>query len=199
MLFYQPGLLYGGVVEHDCNTQRSVGYYLEALLMLAPFMKMPLKATLRGVTNDPTDPTVRAHASVRSLCNNFTCLFCSGTSYWTHWVELKHMCAEKYVNYVLWLTADAAPVQDLYVLGIGRRCGIEELVSTQCLLSFVLIIDGFLKLFRCRYVNFIQDLIHPPFKSWSEFNTEEWCWHESYVIFLLVVLKGWLQSYWLLL
>lgn len=57
-LFYQPGLLSGGPVEHDCNTQRSIGYYLEALLMLAPFMKNPLKATLRGVTNDPCDPTV---------------------------------------------------------------------------------------------------------------------------------------------
>jgi RNA 3'-terminal phosphate cyclase-like protein len=59
VLFYQPGLLYGGVVEHECNTQRSVGYYLEALLMLAPFMKNPLKAVLKGVTNDPTDPSVR--------------------------------------------------------------------------------------------------------------------------------------------
>ncbi|XP_031711413.1 RNA 3'-terminal phosphate cyclase-like protein [Anarrhichthys ocellatus] len=58
VLFYQPGLLFGGSVEHDCNTQRSVGYYLEALLMLAPFMKTPLKAMLRGITNDPTDPTV---------------------------------------------------------------------------------------------------------------------------------------------
>uniref|UniRef100_A0A672IWN7 RNA 3'-terminal phosphate cyclase-like protein n=3 Tax=Salarias fasciatus TaxID=181472 RepID=A0A672IWN7_SALFA len=58
VLFYQPGLLYGGSVEHDCNPQRSIGYYLEALLMLAPFMKTSLKATLRGVTNDPTDPTV---------------------------------------------------------------------------------------------------------------------------------------------
>ncbi|XP_067429977.1 RNA 3'-terminal phosphate cyclase-like protein [Thunnus thynnus] len=58
VLFYQPGLLYGGSVEHDCNLQRSVGYYLEALLMLAPFMKTTLKATLRGVTNDPNDPTV---------------------------------------------------------------------------------------------------------------------------------------------
>lgn len=58
VLFYQPGLLYGGSIEHDCNPQRSIGYYLEALLMLAPFMKTPLKATLRGVTNDPTDPTV---------------------------------------------------------------------------------------------------------------------------------------------
>lgn len=61
VLFYQPGLLSGGPVEHECNTQRSIGYYLEALLMLAPFMKSPLRATLRGVTNDPCDPTVRKH------------------------------------------------------------------------------------------------------------------------------------------
>ncbi|KAF0031362.1 hypothetical protein F2P81_015917 [Scophthalmus maximus] len=58
VLFYQPGLLNGGSVEHDCNPQRSIGYYLEALLMLAPFMKNSLKATLKGVTNDPVDPTV---------------------------------------------------------------------------------------------------------------------------------------------
>ncbi|XP_056259671.1 RNA 3'-terminal phosphate cyclase-like protein isoform X1 [Seriola aureovittata] len=58
VLFYQPGLLFGGTVEHDCNPQRSIGYYLEALLMLAPFMKNSLKATLRGVTNDSVDPTV---------------------------------------------------------------------------------------------------------------------------------------------
>ncbi|XP_047425944.1 RNA 3'-terminal phosphate cyclase-like protein isoform X2 [Mugil cephalus] len=58
MLFYEPGLLYGGSIEHDCNPQRSIGYYLEALLMLGPFMKMSLQATLRGVTNDPTDPTI---------------------------------------------------------------------------------------------------------------------------------------------
>ncbi|XP_062845168.1 RNA 3'-terminal phosphate cyclase-like protein [Trichomycterus rosablanca] len=57
-LFYQPGLLYGGNVEHECSTQRSVGYYLEALIMLAPFMKKPLKAVLKGVTNDPADPSV---------------------------------------------------------------------------------------------------------------------------------------------
>uniref|UniRef100_A0A671L8N6 MCC regulator of WNT signaling pathway n=1 Tax=Sinocyclocheilus anshuiensis TaxID=1608454 RepID=A0A671L8N6_9TELE len=44
--------------KHECNIQRSVGYYLEALLMLAPFMKTPLRAVLKGVTNDPTDPSV---------------------------------------------------------------------------------------------------------------------------------------------
>ncbi|XP_049751489.1 RNA 3'-terminal phosphate cyclase-like protein isoform X1 [Elephas maximus indicus] len=57
-LYYQPGLLYGGTVEHDCNVLRSIGYYLEALLCLAPFMKHPLRIVLRGVTNDQVDPSV---------------------------------------------------------------------------------------------------------------------------------------------
>uniref|UniRef100_A0A4W3IZU3 RNA terminal phosphate cyclase-like 1 n=1 Tax=Callorhinchus milii TaxID=7868 RepID=A0A4W3IZU3_CALMI len=59
-LYYQPGLLHGGTIEHDCHTQRSIGYYLEALLCLTPFMKKPLKAILRGVTNDQIDPSVDA-------------------------------------------------------------------------------------------------------------------------------------------
>lgn len=49
-------------MEHECNVQRSIGYYLEALIMLAPFMKNSLKAVLKGVTNDPTDPSVSNHA-----------------------------------------------------------------------------------------------------------------------------------------
>ncbi|XP_077004386.1 RNA 3'-terminal phosphate cyclase-like protein isoform X2 [Tamandua tetradactyla] len=57
-LYYQPGLLYGGSVEHDCSVLRSIGYYLESLLCLAPFMKHPLKIVLRGVTNDQIDPSV---------------------------------------------------------------------------------------------------------------------------------------------
>ncbi|NP_001089932.1 uncharacterized protein LOC735001 [Xenopus laevis] len=57
-LYYQPGLLSGGTLEHDCNIQRSIGYYLESLFCLAPFMKLPLKITLRGVTNDQVDPSV---------------------------------------------------------------------------------------------------------------------------------------------
>ncbi|XP_075452959.1 RNA 3'-terminal phosphate cyclase-like protein isoform X1 [Ascaphus truei] len=57
-LYYQPGLLAGGSLEHDCSLQRSIGYYLESLLCLAPFMKNPLKITLRGVTNDQVDPSV---------------------------------------------------------------------------------------------------------------------------------------------
>uniref|UniRef100_H3A6A2 RNA 3'-terminal phosphate cyclase-like protein n=1 Tax=Latimeria chalumnae TaxID=7897 RepID=H3A6A2_LATCH len=57
-LYFQPGLLHGKTVEHDCNPQRAIGYYLEGLLCLAPFMKHPLKAILRGVTNDQVDPSV---------------------------------------------------------------------------------------------------------------------------------------------
>ncbi|XP_028567765.2 RNA 3'-terminal phosphate cyclase-like protein [Podarcis muralis] len=57
-LYYQPGLLYGGSLEHDCSPNRSIGYYLESLLCLAPFMKHPLRIVLRGATNDQVDPTV---------------------------------------------------------------------------------------------------------------------------------------------
>ncbi|XP_071799447.1 RNA 3'-terminal phosphate cyclase-like protein [Asterias amurensis] len=57
-VLYQPGLLSGGTIEHDCNTQRAIGYYLEALIQLAPFMKKPIKAVLRGITNDQVDPSV---------------------------------------------------------------------------------------------------------------------------------------------
>ncbi|NXT63958.1 RCL1 protein, partial [Chaetops frenatus] len=57
-LYYQPGLLHGGSLEHDCSPSRGIGYYLESLLCLAPFMKHPLKIVLRGVTNDQVDPSV---------------------------------------------------------------------------------------------------------------------------------------------
>ncbi|XP_077201054.1 RNA 3'-terminal phosphate cyclase-like protein [Paroedura picta] len=57
-LYYQPGLLYGGSLEHDCSPNRSIGYYLESLLCLAPFMKHSLRIVLRGVTNDQVDPSV---------------------------------------------------------------------------------------------------------------------------------------------
>ena len=58
MLFYKPGLLSGGPVEHECNLQRSIGYYLEAVTLLAPFCKKPIRLNLKGVTNDRYDPMV---------------------------------------------------------------------------------------------------------------------------------------------
>ena len=62
MLFYKPGLLSGGPVEHECNSQRSIGYYLEAVTLLAPFCKKPIRLNLKGVTNDRYDPMVSATA-----------------------------------------------------------------------------------------------------------------------------------------
>lgn len=57
-VFYIPGLLIGGNVDHDCSCQRAIGYYMEGVLPVAPFCKQPLKLTLRGVTNDKTDISV---------------------------------------------------------------------------------------------------------------------------------------------
>ena len=58
ILYYKPGILIGGKVTHDCNMSRSIGYYLEPLIMLAPFMTKPVTITMKGITNGPTDPSV---------------------------------------------------------------------------------------------------------------------------------------------
>lgn len=50
-LFYSPGELIGGRITHDCNASRPVSYYLEVLLALAPFGKLPVEARLRGITH----------------------------------------------------------------------------------------------------------------------------------------------------
>ncbi|KAH8292870.1 hypothetical protein KR044_002184 [Drosophila immigrans] len=57
-VMFSPGLLHGGHVEHDCCVQRGIGYYLDALIALGPFCKMPLKCQLRGVTNSTDSPSV---------------------------------------------------------------------------------------------------------------------------------------------
>ncbi|CAH2002612.1 unnamed protein product [Acanthoscelides obtectus] len=57
-VYFQPGLLFGGTIQHDCSLQRGIGYYLEVLCMLGFFCKEPLHATLRGVTSNNIDPSV---------------------------------------------------------------------------------------------------------------------------------------------
>lgn len=63
---FKPGLLYGGELKHHCHLKRSIGYYLEALLPLAPFCKQPVVANLHGITNDQIDPSIDAlrHSSL---------------------------------------------------------------------------------------------------------------------------------------
>lgn len=51
-LYYNPGLLYGGEFEHDCNIQRGIGYYLEGIMILAPFCKNTVNVKLKGITNN---------------------------------------------------------------------------------------------------------------------------------------------------
>ena len=56
-LTYNPGLLIGGKIEHDCDPERGIGYYLEPLMQVAPFCKNPLNVVLRGITNNDIDPS----------------------------------------------------------------------------------------------------------------------------------------------
>ena len=57
-ILLKPGIIAGGHIVHDCPLSRSVGYYLEPIIMLAPFAKKPLQLTLRGITTDDNDLSV---------------------------------------------------------------------------------------------------------------------------------------------
>ncbi|KAF8308556.1 18S rRNA biogenesis protein [Clavulina sp. PMI_390] len=54
----KPGVITGGPVTHDCPLSRSVGYFLEPMMLLAPFSKRPILLTLRGVTSNDEDLSV---------------------------------------------------------------------------------------------------------------------------------------------
>ncbi|KAG6396020.1 hypothetical protein SASPL_142158 [Salvia splendens] len=56
---YKPGIVMGGRhLVHDCGTLRSIGYFLEPLIVLGLFGKKPLTIKLKGITNDSKDPSV---------------------------------------------------------------------------------------------------------------------------------------------
>jgi RNA 3'-terminal phosphate cyclase-like protein len=57
-IFVKPGIIAGGLVTHECPTSRSIGYFLEPTVMLAPFSKKPLSLTLRGITSDDNDLSI---------------------------------------------------------------------------------------------------------------------------------------------
>uniref|UniRef100_A0A7S1IWZ8 RNA 3'-terminal-phosphate cyclase (ATP) n=1 Tax=Eutreptiella gymnastica TaxID=73025 RepID=A0A7S1IWZ8_9EUGL len=52
---YKPGVIVGGQFTHDCSCERGIGYWLEALICLAPFAKQPTQVILTGVTNKEID------------------------------------------------------------------------------------------------------------------------------------------------
>jgi hypothetical protein len=57
-ILLKPGVLIGGPVVHDCPLSRSIGYFLEPIIAVAPFGKRPLMLTLRGITTDDKDLSV---------------------------------------------------------------------------------------------------------------------------------------------
>lgn len=63
-LRYSPGVLAGGVIEHDCGLSRSVGWFIEGLLPLLPFCKKPVSLSLTGITSDAVDWGVDALRAV---------------------------------------------------------------------------------------------------------------------------------------
>ena len=48
---FQPGVLLGGDIEHSCPDSRSIGWFLEGIIPLAPFGKEPLSILFRGITD----------------------------------------------------------------------------------------------------------------------------------------------------
>lgn len=58
-LKFKPGVVMGGRnLVHDCGLTRSIGYFLEPLIVLGLFAKKPLSIKLKGITNDSKDPSV---------------------------------------------------------------------------------------------------------------------------------------------
>ncbi|KAI8059187.1 RNA 3'-terminal phosphate cyclase [Gongronella butleri] len=57
-ILYKPGAIQGGRIEHDCGLDRSISYFLEPMLVLAPFSKLPFVLRLEGITTDHIDPSV---------------------------------------------------------------------------------------------------------------------------------------------
>jgi RNA 3'-terminal phosphate cyclase-like protein len=50
-LSFHPGVLLGGDIEHQCPESRSIGWFLEGILPLAPFGKDPLSVVFTGITD----------------------------------------------------------------------------------------------------------------------------------------------------
>ncbi|KAF8201525.1 RNA 3'-terminal phosphate cyclase/enolpyruvate transferase [Pholiota molesta] len=54
-ILLKPGIILGGTLQHECPLSRAIGYFLEPVIMLAPFAKKPMNITLKGITTDDHD------------------------------------------------------------------------------------------------------------------------------------------------
>nr|CAG8555735.1 10190_t:CDS:2 [Entrophospora candida] len=62
-VLYKPGVITGGKIFHECSNTRAIGYYLEQIIALAPFAKIPFDLTLTGITNDNNDISISKRGS----------------------------------------------------------------------------------------------------------------------------------------
>lgn len=54
-IIYFPGLITGGSYSHQCPTSKSVGYFIEPMLYLAPFSKKKFSIIFKGITGSKFD------------------------------------------------------------------------------------------------------------------------------------------------
>jgi len=54
-LRFHPGILLGGDIQHECPSSRSIGWFLEGILPLAPFGKENIEITFTGITDGLCD------------------------------------------------------------------------------------------------------------------------------------------------
>lgn len=57
-IYFKPGTIIGGKINHKCNNDRDIGYYLECIFWILPLMKKDLDLTLEGITNGYEDPSI---------------------------------------------------------------------------------------------------------------------------------------------
>lgn len=50
-VIYRPGIIIGGDLTHNCPDSKVVGYYIEPMLMMAPFSKKKFSIVFKGLTN----------------------------------------------------------------------------------------------------------------------------------------------------
>eukprot|EP01100_Stratorugosa_tubuloviscum_P012117 TRINITY_DN55_c3_g1_i1.p1 TRINITY_DN55_c3_g1~~TRINITY_DN55_c3_g1_i1.p1 ORF type:complete len:378 (-),score=186.31 TRINITY_DN55_c3_g1_i1:147-1214(-) len=64
-VYFRPGVISGGTnLTHDCGTEKGIGYFIEALICIAPFCKKETSITLTGITNENSTISIDAFRTV---------------------------------------------------------------------------------------------------------------------------------------
>ena len=63
-LSFSPGAILGGSFTFDCGLERSIPYFLEALMCMLPLSKLPTRIVLTGITSDNYSASIDTIRSV---------------------------------------------------------------------------------------------------------------------------------------